>query len=462
MLDTTSLVKTDLSSQKTAGDDSADLDPLDKKEPSTESLGERLLCIMEKFSATRERSLELIADLGAEDCNLQSMPDVSPLKWHLAHTTWFFETFIYHNPTFIFSKEEGQHRPAVSPEEYKYLFNSYYNAIGKQYPRAQRSLISRPVLTDIIDYRTRVDHALGLIADEAFAAVRCQRVERGADTHKKVVKLIERIELGIHHEMQHQELMLMDIKHALSKNPLYPALPRLNDLDSYNHSAQIKEKVIFQSTDTQIGHRKREQFCFDNELPPHKVHIPSFALQSRLVSNREFIEFIEAGGYENPALWLSDGWAWIQKNNIECPEYWCTDNGSKNFEVYNFKGRTKLKLDDPLSHISYFEAQAYASFQGARLPTEQEWEYAIGARPESFKDAYYLWQWTNSAYLAYPGFKPFEEEAGEYNGKFMCGQFVLRGGSFATPPSHTRASYRNFFYPHQRWIYSGIRLAFDV
>ena len=417
---------------------------------------------LSRFNQTRDHSLLLIKDLNAEDCNLQSMPDVSPLKWHLAHTTWFFETFIYQSADFRFNDAP---RRELSPTEYRYMFNSYYNAIGHQYPRAERALLSRPSLDEVLEYRKRTEDGVRQVVAEIKEQI------SGSDIvpEQTVVcsgKLYDRLTLGIEHEMQHQELMLMDIKHALSKSPLHPGLPSLNRIEQRSSQAigtadPNSESCSFEKEVVWVGTNQNDSFSFDNERPKHEAIVPNYSLAKRLVTNREFLEFVESGGYEDPSWWLSDGWTWLKANNIDAPEYWRKQRTQKGYKVYDFQGEHKLDLDAPVSHVSYFEAQAYAAFRGARLPTEQEWEHALQTCSDQFSDAWHLWQWTNSAYLPYPGFKPFAEEAAEYNGKFMCGQFVLRGASFATPANHSRTSYRNFFYPHQRWMFSGIRLAFD-
>ena len=401
------------------------------------------------FRKVRARTRALAAPLSAEDACVQSMPDASPAKWHLAHTSWFFESFIL-----------GEHAPGyrVFHERYGYLFNSYYMTVGQMHRRPLRGLITRPSLDDVLDYRTHVDESM----ERLLAA-------RAGDA-----ALAWLVTLGLNHEQQHQELLLTDIKHLFSCNPLLPAYadmpaapeapaPRLAWLPRHGSTAEI-------------GH-EGSGFAFDNETPRHRTLLEDHALASRPVTNGEYLEFVRAGGYADPALWLSDGWTTIQTEGWQRPLYWREDLASE----FTLGGVRPLDPAAPVSHVSYFEADAYARWAGARLPTEAEWEVAAAALPVqgNFADAGLLhpraapataglaqawgdvWEWTMSPYSPYPGFRPQAGSLGEYNGKFMCSQMVLRGGSCATPAGHVRASYRNFFYPHQRWQFTGIRLARD-
>jgi ergothioneine biosynthesis protein EgtB len=383
----------------------------------------------------------LCLPLSEADATIQSMEDASPAKWHLAHTTWFFETFLLRD-----------HLPSyrLFDAHWPLLFNSYYEAEGERIPRARRGMLSRPGVAEICHWRAHVDEAMGsLLGNPAVAGL---------------------IELGIAHEQQHQELLLTDIKHALFQNPLGPAMwegeaPKAPasaaDLEWYRHPGGI----------ALIGH-DGDGFAFDNEGPSHRVLLEPFALAGRLVTNGEWEQFLSDGGYSTPSLWLSDGWAWVQREGIAAPLYWRED---RHFTHLGWRPRDPKA---PVTHVSYYEADAFASWAGGRLPTELEWETIAqahdpkggnqldGSGPplprggtDLFGDG---WQWTRSAYLPYPRFAPATGAVGEYNGKFMSGQFVLRGASCATVRGHSRASYRNFFYPHQRWQFTGVRLAKDL
>jgi ergothioneine biosynthesis protein EgtB len=401
-----------------------------------------------RYAQVRALSEALAEPLSDADATLQSMPDASPAKWHLAHTTWFFETFL------LRERVPGYAR---FRDDWPYLFNSYYEAEGPRLERAARGMLSRPSLADVRAYRAHVDGAMArLLEDPACAAL---------------------VELGLAHEQQHQELLLTDIKHALFQNPLGPAMwPALICRDArfdipdcagaeprgwHEHPGGIVD----------VGHAG-PSFAFDNEGPRHRVLIEPFALARTLVTNREWADFVADGGYRTPGLWLSDGWAWVRREGIEAPLYWRGD------ECFSHSGWVPREPDAPVTHISYYEADAFAAWAGARLPAEHEWE-TVAADHDSrsgtqldgrgliepwggeslFGDG---WQWTRSAYLPYPRFKPAAGAVGEYNGKFMSGQFVLKGASCATPRGHSRASYRNFFYPHQRWQFTGLRLARDA
>jgi ergothioneine biosynthesis protein EgtB len=377
------------------------------------------------YRTVRTASESLAAPLSAEDCALQSMPDASPVKWHLAHTSWFFESMIL--------AEQPGYRP-FDPH-YAYLFNSYYEALGPRHPRPRRGLLSRPALEEVMAYRAHVDAAM----------VALMQAPCGDDVRARIV-------LGLHHEQQHQELILTDIKHALFSNPLLPAYardapaPRLLDTPGWReHGGGLVE----------IGHAGGD-FAFDNEAPRHAVMLRPFRIAAQPVSNRDYLAFIQDGGYRRPEFWLSDGWTKAQEEGWRAPLYWLEDSDAS-LGVYTLAGLKPLDPDLPVMHVSVFEAAAFAAWSGKRLPTEFEWEAA--ARDFSFGQ---VWEWTRSSYDPYPGFKPFDGAASEYNGKFMVGQLVLRGGSFATPPGHARATYRNFFPPHARWQFSGIRLAEDI
>jgi len=409
--------------------------------------------LVNRFINIRSESLNIIASLSAEDCQLQAMADASPIKWHLAHTTWFYETFLLS----VYDEQYGVFNP-----HFKMLFNSYYNGIGEQFKRANRASLSRPTLEEVIAYRAYVDKHVTELLNTSL------------DDHIKNI-----IELGLNHEQQHQELMLMDIKYNFSVNPLYPKY-----LTESQHQTDIQDNVKaiefieFDQAIINIGTNAEAEFAYDNEQPKHQVLIHPFSFANRLVTNGEYLEFINAGGYNTADYWLSDGWANIQANHLTQPLYWqCINEQWYEFTHY---GLQPLNLDAPICHVNYFEASAYAHFAKARLPTEFEWEYAAQnsevykkvddylmpaqakgeANIEQLNDA--CWQWTNSAYLPYPGFKPIEGVAGEYNGKFMNNQMVLRGGCVLTPKNHLRQTYRNFYYPHQAWMCSGIRLAKDI
>jgi len=403
------------------------------------------------YKTVRQQSLKLCSPLEVEDYQVQPMDDASPPKWHLAHVTWFFETFLLKTM-----------RAGYQPfhPQYEVLFNSYYNGIGKAHPRAKRGFLSRPLLEEVLAYREYVDEAMlsllsGALADDVLFAVA----------------------LGLHHEQQHQELILTDLKYNLGNNPLKPVyLPA--------QPKQVKSAMPLTWHDyagglVEIGAKEHGGFVYDNEKPRHKVYLDPFQLASRTVTNGEFLGFVRDGGYDRPELWLSDGWAHLAALGPERwrgPLYWRED-GDEVLE-YTLAGEAPLDLQAPVCHVSGFEADAYARWCNARLPTEAEWETAAACAPMTgnFVDAGVfhpavsaaeslygnVWEWTASSYGPYPGFKPFAGQLGEYNGKFMANQLVLRGGSCATPQSHIRPTYRNFFYPPDRWQFSGIRLARDV
>jgi len=376
-----------------------------------------------RYAAVRSLSETLAAPLSGEDQCVQSMPDASPIKWHLAHTTWFFERMIL--------VPAPDYR--VFDERFDALFNSYYLGLGVPFTRARRGLLTRPSVAEVIAYRHHVDDAMQAMFEDARVA--------GA------------IVLGLHHEQQHQELMLTDIKHAFSCNPLLPAYAPA-PLATVAPAPAL-DWVEHEGGPVAIGHAG-ESFAFDNEGPRHTVLLQPFRLASRLTTCGEYRAFIDDGGYRRPEFWLSDGWALAQSESWKAPLYWLDDG-----TVFTLNGARAIDPAEPVTHVSFFEAAAYAAWAGKRLPTEFEWEAASGdARlTQLFGEA---WQWTRSSYDPYPGFKPFAGAASEYNGKFMVGQLVLRGSSVATPPGHARATYRNFFPPAARWQFSGIRLAEDL
>ncbi|KQY81776.1 ergothioneine biosynthesis protein EgtB [Pelomonas sp. Root1444] len=372
--------------------------------------------------ATRAHTLALAAPLSDEDAQLQSMPDASPAKWHLAHTTWFFETMV------LTPYLRGY---CVFDERWPRLFNSYYESLGPRHARPQRGLLSRPSLTEVKAYRAHVDAALADLLPHAPAESRTL------------------IELGCHHEQQHQELLLTDILHAFSCNPLLPAYDAAPPPKA---AAPEQAWLKHPGGIVSIGH-DGNGFAFDNEGPRHQALLAPFEISNRLVTCGEYADFIDAGGYREPLLWLSDGWAAVQAQGWQRPAYWLEDG-----RVFGLHGVQPLDADAPVMQLSFYEACAYAEWAGARLPTEFEWEAACGL-PAFAQAADQAWQWTRSSYAPYPGFKPAAGAVGEYNGKFMVGQQVLRGGSLATPPGHARPTYRNFFPPAARWQFSGVRLA---
>ncbi len=388
--------------------------------------------LAERVAAVRRHTLSLAAPLSPEDQCVQPMPDASPTKWHLAHTTWFFEAVVLQ-----------PHDPGYRPfdERFARLFNSYYESLGPRHPRPQRGLLTRPALPEVHAWRAAVDAAL-------------QRFIRAADadTRRAAFGLVE---LGLQHEQQHQELLLTDILCTLSHNPLAPAMregapPAL--------PAAAPGWLEHAGGEVMVGHAGAG-FAFDNETPRHPVRLQPFALANRLVTNAEYEAFVEDGGYRRPALWLSDGWATVQAQGWQRPLYW-RDGGGQ----FTLHGEQPRRPEEPVLHLSFYEAAAYAEWAGARLPTEFEWEAAAaaGAAQPPAQCFGAAWQWTRSSYDPYPRFRPWAGAVGEYNGKFMVGQYVLRGGSLATPPGHERRTYRNFFPPAARWQFSGLRLAKDL
>jgi ergothioneine biosynthesis protein EgtB len=411
-----------------------------------------LLMTAFEYCAVRDVTERLAEPLAPEDQVVQSMPDVSPTKWHRAHTTWFFETFIL-----------GPHLPGYEPfhPTYAYLFNSYYEAAGPRYTRSERGLLSRPTVAEVAKYRAYVDAAM----------------QRLVVTGREPADLLQ---LGLHHEQQHQELLLMDIKHVLSRNPLHPAYDHLNIAAPGTPSPV--SWLDFEGGLVAVGH-DGDGFSFDNECPCHDTFLNPYRLADRPVTNGEWREFMADGGYQRPELWLSDGWYAVQSCDWTAPLYWEADDDQWN--VMTLAGLRPVHADEPVCHVSHYEADAFARWAGARLPTEFEWEHAVvssnvdpalgrflatdvlhprAAPPGSgLRQAYGdVWEWTASPYIAYPGFRTAEGAVGEYNGKFMSNQIVLRGGCCATPVGHVRATYRNFFPPSARWAFSGLRLATDA
>jgi len=409
--------------------------------------------LLERYRNVRAATEALAAPLSAEDCAIQSMPDASPVKWHLAHTGWFFETFV------LAPHLRGY---TLRDPAFRMLFNSYYNAVGDKHPRPRRGLLSRPSLEAVRDYRAHVDRGMEELLGDGRAA-----------------GLAPLIELGLNHEQQHQELVLTDVKHMLSCNPLRPAYapkpaPRGEAAGAAPDWVEFAEGLV------EIGH-DGSGFAFDNETPRHREYLGRRALATRPVTNTEYAAFIADGGYRRAELWLSEGWDWVNANAIAAPLYW--EGGAPGREAFTLHGVLPLPDDAPVCHVSLFEADAYARWAGARLPTEAEWEVAAALTPiegHFAEDGWFepraaragsgpsrqlfgdVWEWTQSAYAPYPGFRPAGGAIGEYNGKFMCNQYVLRGGSCATPRSHVRPSYRNFFPASARWQFSGLRLARDL
>ena len=413
--------------------------------------------LQDRYDDVRAATMALAAPLSGEDCALQSMPDASPVKWHLAHTTWFFETFLL-VPSLL----------AYAPfdDAFRVLFNSYYNSVGDRYPRPQRGLLSRPDLATVCAYRTHVDAAMRAL------------LARGLATD-----VAELVELGVHHEQQHQELILTDVKHLLSHNPTGPVYRAGWPLSAVRPQPLAWHR--YEGGVVPIGH-DGNGFAFDNEGPAHRVMLAPYALASRPVTHGEFADFIADGGYKRPELWLSLGLDAVRERGWRAPLYWSREDDGR-WQTFTLHGFVEIDPHAPVCHVSYFEADAFARWAGSRLPTEFEWEHAArnveidgnfvergalhplacagdataaaAAPGQLYGD---VWEWTSSSYAPYPRYAPAAGAVGEYNGKFMCGQYVLRGGSCATPRSHVRATYRNFFPPDARWQFSGIRLARDV
>jgi ergothioneine biosynthesis protein EgtB len=397
--------------------------------------------IARRFASVRAHSLSLAAPLSAEDQCVQSMPDASPTKWHLAHTSWFFEAVVL-----------MPHVPGYQPFDprFLHLFNSYYESLGTRHPRPQRGLLTRPALEEVHRYRAHVD----LAVEQLFA-------QAGPAQWPAVEPLLV---LGLQHEEQHQELLLTDILHALSCNPLLPAYQPA-EVQPLRLAAATRAMEWIQGPEgaVEIGH-SGDGFAFDNETPRHKVWLQPYRIADRLVSCGDFAEFIADGGYRNPSLWLSDGWALAQAQAWQAPAYWLEPGDPRatapHWQVFGLNGVRPLDPQAPVAQLSFYEAAAYAQWAGARLPTEAEWEAAYGL-PGIRQMSDQVWQWTRSSYDPYPGYQPWSGAIGEYNGKFMVGQIVLRGGSCATPRGHARPSYRNFFPPAARWQFTGLRLAKD-
>ena len=406
-----------------------------------------------RYTRIREQSAAICSPLELEDYVVQSMPDASPAKWHLAHTSWFFEQFLL-RPML----------PSYQPfhASFEYLFNSYYQAVGPMHLRPERGLLTRPTVKEVLAYRQHVDEHMLKLLDA-----------RGDDDEQ----LAPLVKLGMNHEQQHQELMLTDIKHLFSKNPLLPAYSRKPAPASEVRSSGPMEFVTFEGGVRELG-ATGKHFCFDNETPRHRTLVEPYALGDRLITNSEFLEFIRDGGYRRAEFWLSDGWATVHQEGWNRPFYWTPALDAE----FTLRGLQPLDQDAPVCHLSYYEADAFARWAHARLPTEAEWELAAEALPvrgnllksemlrplpagethglkQMFGD---VWEWTASPYVAYPGYRPVTGALGEYNGKFMCNQLVLRGGSCITPADHVRATYRNFFYPTARWQFMGVRLARDL
>lgn len=415
--------------------------------------------LADSYQTVRNFTESLCQPLATEDYVIQSMPDVSPTKWHLAHTSWFFETF-------VLAKVNPDYK-SLHPQ-YSFLFNSYYVQAGERHTRSERGLLSRPTVEGVYRYRHYVDENMLEFLNRAEEA--------------QMEKVGSVIEVGLHHEQQHQELMLTDIKHVFSVNPLRPAYLNVKDSNSLHSTVPEMKWVPSPEGVYRIGH-EGDGFAYDNESPRHREFLEPFRIASRLVTNREYLEFMEDGGYQRPELWLSDGWYTVESNKWKAPLYWEKRDGC--WWYFTLSGMRELDLDEPVCHISHYEADAYARWAGARLPTESEWEVAasnLSAEGNFVENGNYhpvalskenrngelmqmfgdVWEWTGSPYTPYPGFKTLPGALGEYNGKFMANQMVLRGGSCATSKSHIRKTYRNFFPSGARWQFMGIRLAQDA
>ncbi len=411
-------------------------------EPATAERPAARAALAEQFAQVRAHSMALTAALSAEDQGVQSMPDASPSKWHLAHTSWFFEAVVLQPHVVGYRAFDAR---------FFHLFNSYYESLGPRHPRPQRGLLTRPALAEVHAYRAHVDLAM-----ERFVAEADEPAWRAA---------APLIELGLHHEQQHQELIVTDILHAFSCNPLLPAVQPAEPAALRLAAATPPLKWLEGPTGAaEIGHGGGG-FAFDNETPRHTVWLQPYCIADRLVTCGEFADFIADGGYTTASLWLSDGWAVVQAQGWNAPAYWLAPGDARApaqaWQVFGLHGVRPLDPTAPVSQMSFYEAAAFAEWAGARLPTEAEWEAAHGL-PGIRQMSGQVWQWTRSSYDPYPGFRPLAGAVGEYNGKFMVGQVVLRGGSVATPAGHTRPTYRNFFPPAARWQFSGLRLAKDA
>ncbi|WP_349407343.1 ergothioneine biosynthesis protein EgtB [Pseudalkalibacillus sp. SCS-8] len=415
--------------------------------------------LTQQFKQIREFTEEIVSPLETEDFVIQSIPDVSPPKWHLAHTTWFFETFI------LVPYKEGFTRYNAT---YDYLFNSYYETHGTPYPRHARGLLSRPSVDEIFKYRNYINEHMTELLEG------CSQ-----ETYRQIQPILE---IGLHHELQHQELLITDIKYNFSINPLKPIYQEFEQDDDNAMDVPGLEWITFNGGVVETG-SSSEGFSFDNERPVHKSYLNDYAIANRPVTNDEFLSFIEDGGYEKPEYWLSEGWSAVKEQNWKAPLYWEKRDGE--WYTFTMHGMKKVSENEPVTHISFFEADAFARWAGYRLPTETEWEHAMRdvqimgnfadqnryhpspnyerkGHPSIVKAFGDNWEWTSSPYAPYPQSKPLEGTLGEYNAKFMCNQMVLRGGSCATHSTHIRLTYRNFFHPEKRWQFSGLRLAKDL